>query len=108
MRDIQRSCQQIKERIDSGEEFVLLDVREHPERAFCSIDPGVHMPMGEVPVRMAELDREKDIVVFCHHGMRSFQVAAFLKANGFTNVYNLDGGIDQWSLTVDPTVPRYN
>ncbi|MDH5526205.1 MAG: rhodanese-like domain-containing protein [Nitrospirota bacterium] len=108
MREIQRSCQQIKERIDQGDEFLLLDVREVPERAFCNIDGSLHIPMNQVPARMAELDRDKDIVVFCHHGVRSFQVAAYLKANGFENVYNLDGGIDQWSLTVDPQVPRYN
>ncbi|MDH4228547.1 MAG: rhodanese-like domain-containing protein [Nitrospirota bacterium] len=106
--DIQRSCQQIKQRLESGDALFLLDVREPPERAFNSIDGSVHIPMGEIPHRLRELDPDKEIVVYCHHGVRSFQVAAYLKANGFGQVYNLAGGIDAWSVSVDPAIPRYN
>lgn len=105
--NIQWTCQEVKQRLDNGDKMVLLDVRETPERSFCAIDGSLHIPMAEVPVRLAELNADEPIVVVCHHGVRSFQVAHYLKANGFENVYNLAGGIDQWSLTVDPTVPRY-
>lgn len=104
---IQRTCQEVKKILDEGDEMVLLDVREVPERSFCAIDGSVHIPMGDVPTRLSELNPDAPIVVLCHHGVRSFQVAHYLKANGFEEVYNLAGGIDQWSLTVDPAVPRY-
>jgi rhodanese-related sulfurtransferase len=105
--DINRTCHDVKGRLDRGEDLVLLDVREPDEYAFCAIGGSVHIPLREVPGRMGELDREREIVVVCHHGIRSFQAAAFLRARGFDNVYNLAGGIDAWSVTVDPAVPRY-
>lgn len=108
MMNINIDCEHIKSRLDQGEELLLLDVREPVERNFCTIDGSVHIPMAEVPRRLDELDRECDIVVFCHHGARSFQVAAYLKTRGFDRVYNLSGGIDAWSLRVDPSVPRYS
>jgi len=63
--------------------------------------------MGEIPARLHELDPDADIVVYCHHGVRSANVAAFLAHRDFTSVANLTGGIDRWSLTVDPSLPRY-
>ncbi|MBI5136484.1 MAG: sulfurtransferase [Nitrospirae bacterium] len=104
---INRSCEEIKARLDSGDELFLLDVREPSERAFCAIGGSAHIPMGEIPARLAELDRDREIVVYCHHGVRSFQVAAFLVGRGFGRVVNLAGGIDAWSLSIDPSVPRY-
>jgi rhodanese-related sulfurtransferase len=105
--DVNRSAPEIKARLDLGEELLLLDVREPDEVAFCAIPGSVHIPLGQVPGRLHELDPEREIVVVCHHGARSFQACMFLRARGFGNVYNLDGGIDAWSLSVDPTVPRY-
>jgi len=101
------SCEEIKQRLDDGDDVMLLDVREVSEHQFCRIDGSVHIPMNEIPGRMSELDPDKEIVVVCHHGARSFQVASYLKVNGFDNVINLAGGIDAWSLSVDPDVPRY-
>jgi rhodanese-related sulfurtransferase len=63
--------------------------------------------MGEIPARMGELPRETAIVCMCHHGARSERVAQFLAANGYDNAVNLTGGIDAWSQTIDPNVPRY-
>ena len=63
--------------------------------------------MGEIPTRLIELDPEADLVVVCHHGMRSAQVAQYLARSGFERVSNLSGGIDEWSATVDPATPRY-
>ena len=93
---------------DAGREKpLLLDVREPWEFEKARIAGAQLMPMGEVPARFEELDRGQDVVAICHHGGRSMQVALFLERNGFANVHNLSGGMDAWSTTVDPSVPRY-
>jgi rhodanese-related sulfurtransferase len=88
-------------------DVLLLDVREDEERAVASIEPSLHIPMSTVPDRLAELPRDRRIVVFCHHGGRSYEVAGYLETEGFHEVTNLTGGIDEWSRVVDPKVPRY-
>ena len=92
---------------DEGVELTLLDVREDEELAHCAIDGALHIPMQEVPIRISDLPRNQPLVVMCHHGSRSDQVAQFLRGNGFTNVHNLAGGIDAWALMVDPKMCRY-
>ena len=67
----------------------------------------LHIPMGEIPGRLDEIDPARPILCICHHGMRSAQVGAFLARQGFESVYNLAGGIDAWSQMVDANVPRY-
>jgi rhodanese-related sulfurtransferase len=86
---------------------LLLDVRERAELEKAAIAGAAHIPMGEVPARLEELDPEQDIVAFCHFGGRSQQVAMFLEKHGFARVHNLVGGVDAWSRTVDPAVPLY-
>jgi rhodanese-related sulfurtransferase len=86
---------------------LLLDVRETWEVQTCAIAGSRHVPMGEVPGRADELDASADIVVICHHGGRSMQVAMFLEKNGFAKVHNLAGGVDSWARTVDPSMPVY-
>jgi sulfur-carrier protein adenylyltransferase/sulfurtransferase len=86
---------------------LLLDVREPFERELAVIEPSVHIPMGEVSQRLDELPRDRPIVVYCHGGGRSAMIAAYLESEGYRSVANLSGGIDAWSLTVDPKVPRY-
>lgn len=90
---------------------VLLDVREDWEVATAALQlPGVetlHLPMALVPRALERLKALPSVVVFCHHGVRSAQVVAFLLNRGFDRVYNLDGGIDAWSTQVDPSLPRY-
>ena len=90
---------------------VLLDVREPWEvQTACVSEDGFKLltiPMRDVPARLAELDPEQPVACLCHHGIRSQQVANFLVQNGFTEVANLQGGIDAWSNEVDPSVPRY-
>jgi rhodanese-related sulfurtransferase len=85
----------------------LLDVREDDEREAARIEPSVHIPMSQVPARLAEIPKDKRVVVYCHMGGRSSMVASFLESRGFPEVANLTGGIDEWSATVDPNVPRY-
>ena len=90
---------------------VLLDVREPWEVQLARIDlPGatsLHMPMQQIPARLAELEPAQPVVCICHHGARSAQVVAFLQRQGHAQVYNLAGGVDAWSTQVDSAVPRY-
>ena len=92
---------------DEGVELTLLDVREDEELALCAIDGALHIPMQEVRRRIPDLPRNQPLVVMCHHGGRSDQVAQFLRGHSFTNVHNLAGGIDSWALMVDPKMCRY-
>jgi rhodanese-related sulfurtransferase len=86
---------------------LLLDVREPWELQACSIAGALHVPMGEIPARAGEIDPQGDVVVICHHGGRSMQVAMFLEKNGFPKVHNLAGGVDAWAKSVDPAMPVY-
>lgn len=98
---------ELKSRLDAHEPVVLLDVREPEELVLASLPDVIHIPMGDIPARFQELDPEQEIVVLCHHGMRSASVVQFLAQRDFPRVLNLAGGIDAWSLEVDPRVPRY-
>jgi len=82
-------------------------VREQWEWDTARIEGAKHIPMREVPARISELERDKDVVAICHHGGRSLQVAMFLEKNGFARVHNLQGGVDAWSRVVDPAVHLY-
>jgi rhodanese-related sulfurtransferase len=91
---------------------LLLDCRRPEEFAVARIDGAVPVPMNEIDARVDELEdehgsRERPIIVHCHHGVRSMRVAAHLRALGFPNVHSMFGGIDLWSVDIDPKVPRY-
>mgnify|MGYP006168427469 FL=1 len=86
---------------------LLLDVREPWELEICRIEGSVAMPMGSVPARFPELDRERETVVICHHGGRSAQVCMFLERQGFSSVINLAGGVAGWAAQVDPRMAQY-
>ncbi len=88
-------------------DVVVLDVREPHELAVAALDGVLHIPMAQIPQRLAELPRDREIVVLCHSGVRSERVTAFLRASGFERAVNLAGGIDAWSREIDPAVPRY-
>jgi len=92
---------------EGAEAPLLLDVRENWEFATCQIPGAVQIPMALVPIRISELDDDREIVCICHHGARSMQVAAFLERNGFTDVTNLTGGIHAWAVQVDGAMPTY-
>ena len=92
---------------DDNKDCVLLDVREDGEVAYANIDGHTHIAMNLIPLRHNELPDDKPIVVYCHHGMRSMQVALFLEHAGFSDIYNLSGGIEAWSVQIDPSVARY-
>ena len=101
------SVTDLSRRIAGPDAPVVLDVREPQEIAIARFPGAVEIPMQSVPSRMAELDRNAEIFVLCHHGMRSAHVADYLAEQGFTRVGNVTGGIDAWALMVDPSVPRY-
>jgi rhodanese-related sulfurtransferase len=92
---------------DDADNTVLLDVREPQELAIAKVAGAVHIPMGEIPARLAEIDTTKTIICMCHGGMRSAQVADFLTAQGYENAVNLTGGINAWSQLVDSGIPTY-
>jgi len=98
---------ELKRRLDRGDIPAILDVREPEEVAIAAFPKARHIPMGDIPSRLTELDPDAEWVIVCHHGMRSANVAMYLSRMGFEHVANLTGGIDAWSLTVDPSVPRY-
>jgi rhodanese-related sulfurtransferase len=101
------SVQELKQRVDAGNVPFLLDVREPYEYSLAKLDGSVLIPLGTLPQSLEKLDRDVEIVAYCHHGMRSADAVGFLLQQGFTNVKNLVGGIDAWSVQVDPSVPRY-
>lgn len=90
---------------------VLLDVREPNELRVASVKADgfelVAIPMGVIPPRLNELNPDQPVACLCHHGARSMQVAAFLKARGFDHVANIAGGINAWSTELDPSIARY-
>jgi monothiol glutaredoxin len=90
----------------SGAAIELVDVRTHDERAIAAID-GSRLLDQAYHDALLQRDRDMPIVFMCHHGIRSRQAAEYFSRQGFTNLYNLSGGIDAWSALVDPTVPRY-
>ncbi len=108
MLDYEITPDQLALEIAAGKELVLLDVREPEEYAFTRIEGSVLMPMGDVPGRANhELDPDAHIVTICHHGVRSMNVAVWLRNQGFEQTQSLRGGIDAWSLHIDGSVPRY-
>jgi adenylyltransferase/sulfurtransferase len=98
---------ELKERLDRGDAFQLVDVREPNEFQINQIPGAQLIPLGEVPRRYAELDPDQDVVVFCKMGGRSAKAADYLRTVGFKNVQNLKGGILEWIDKVDPSLPRY-
>jgi len=102
-------CEELRRWLDDASRSppVLLDVRESWEYRYCHIDGSQWMPMGEVPQRCRALDPTAEIVLICHHGIRSYQVGILLAHNGFTRIYNLRGGVEAWARQVDPAMPRY-
>ena len=91
----------------SGEAMTVLDVRNPPEIDVCAFDGSTNIPMHEIPANVEILPTEGKLIVVCHHGARSLQVAAWLRHNGHGNAISLRGGVDAWSREIDPSMPRY-
>src|SRR5437660_4579170 len=101
------SVHELKQKTDAHEPFDLIDVREPFEYEIARIDGAKLIPLGEISERADELQREQPIIIHCHSGQRSAQAVRLLQRRGFSNVYNLEGGIDAWSDQIDPSVPKY-
>jgi rhodanese-related sulfurtransferase len=84
-----------------------LDVREPDEVATCHVAGSTHIPMRQVPEHLAELPRDRQILVQCHHGRRSMMVTQYLRGQGYERVTNIAGGIDAWAEQIDPSLARY-
>ena len=104
----QMTVHELKERLAQPDDKpVLLDVREGWEINICALPAAVHIPMGQIPARIGELSHEQEMVVVCHHGVRSLSVAHFLESRGFSKLYNLQGGVDAWAREIDPAMHTY-
>ena len=97
----------LKARLDAGDVPVLVDVRRPDEFEFCRLPGSVLIPLDQLAGSVDELDPSQEIVLICHHGVRSLDAAFFLRQSGFTRARSLAGGLDHWSLAIDRAVPRY-
>jgi rhodanese-related sulfurtransferase len=109
MLDFEITPAELAARLSAGkpEDLLLLDVREPWEFATARIEGSLLAPMGDIPARLQEFDPEAHIVTICHAGVRSMNVAVWLRNQGLEKVQSLRGGIDAWSREIDPAVPRY-
>jgi len=99
---------EVKAKLDAGEPLRLIDVREPEEFAICRIAGAALLPMRSIPQHLNDLDNDgPELIVFCHHGVRSLSVVDWLRRQGVDNCRSMAGGIDAWSLQIDPGVPRY-
>jgi rhodanese-related sulfurtransferase len=94
---------------EAGKSISLVDCREPSEFQLARIPQAILMPMSQWPPDEDALEslRDKHIVVYCHHGVRSLRVAEWFQWNGFRDVHSMAGGIEQWAIEIDPTIPRY-
>ncbi|OCG28095.1 sulfurtransferase [Gilliamella sp. wkB108] len=100
---------ELAQKLHQHEQLFLLDVREPNEVAICAIAGATHIPMNLIPLYLDQIPDEVTIVIYCHHGNRSLNVANYLVENGFDSddIYNLTGGIDAWASTVDKQMAKY-
>jgi len=98
---------ELYKKIQNGEDWCILDVREPEELLICQLPHALHIPMQSIPQHLNELPRNKPIAIMCHLGYRSQTTLYYLMQTGFDNVYNLDGGMEHWALSVDTSLPRY-
>ncbi|HWY45655.1 MAG TPA: rhodanese-like domain-containing protein [Candidatus Sulfotelmatobacter sp.] len=107
MNELEITPAELKKRLDAGEKLLLIDVREPWEHEICRIEGAKLIPMNTIPANLQSLDVEEAVICYCHHGMRSLDVAVWLQRQGVESAKSLAGGIDKWSAEIDPKVPRY-
>ncbi len=101
------SVQELKRRLDAGDKLQLIDVREPWEVAIAHIPGSTHIPLGQLPARLGELQADSDIIVMCKSGGRSRRAAELLLARGYARAANLTGGIEAWADEIEPDLPTY-
>lgn len=103
----EKTVLELKAMLDAQEDFQLIDVREEHEFEICNLK-GELIPMGDVPDNVAKISKDKPVVIHCRSGARSGNVCNYLEQNfGYTNLYNLKGGILAWADQIDPSMPKY-
>jgi adenylyltransferase/sulfurtransferase len=107
MDDLEITPADVKARLDRGEKVHLVDVREPWEYDLCRIEGAKHVPLGSLATSLQTLPDVDEVICYCHHGMRSLDAATWLRFQGIERAKSLAGGIERWSLDVDPNVPRY-
>jgi rhodanese-related sulfurtransferase len=110
MEPLELTPQEVDRRLKSGEVIAIIDVREPEEYNLARLESGQLMPMGTIPQELQKLESLADdqpLAIICHHGVRSLNVAVWLRGRGIENCFSVAGGIDRWSREVDPSVPRY-
>ena len=101
------NVQALKNKLDNKEDFILVDVREKQELDVCKIKDAIHIPMGVISARLNKINFDKPVIVMCKSGGRSAQVCQFLNEQGYSNIYNLNGGIIRWALEIDTNMKMY-
>ena len=107
MDDIQIAPQELKQKLDQSTEIVLIDVREPWETQLGVIAGAKLIPLNSIPVNMEIFANAEEVIIYCHHGMRSLNAATWLRSQGVDGARSLTGGIERWSTEIDPKVPRY-
>jgi rhodanese-related sulfurtransferase len=105
--NIEITPREVKDMMDRGEKFLFVDVREKWEFDTSRIQGAVLVPMREIPANLVKFEEADQIVLFCHHGIRSLDAAAWLRSQDLVGAKSMAGGIDRWSTEIDPSVPRY-
>ena len=105
--ELEITPREVKAKLERGEKFAFVDVRERWEYDTTHIEGTTLIPLRTIPANLAELQAAGEIILFCHHGMRSLDVAYWLREQGVQGARSMSGGIDRWSAEIDPQVPRY-
>ncbi len=107
MENLEIAPQDVKRRLAGGETLLLVDVREPWEHQTAHIEGARLIPLREIPAHLDEFQDASEVVLFCHHGMRSLDAAAWLRSQGAAGAVSMSGGIDRWAVEIDFAVPRY-
>ena len=101
------SVQELKAKLDAKDDFVLIDIREPHELEISKLDEAMHIPMRDMPDEMEDMDTDREYVILCRTGSRSYRMVQYMMEEGFTNVYSLLGGINDWASKIDPSMQQY-
>jgi adenylyltransferase/sulfurtransferase len=107
LNDIQIEPKELKMKLDQGAKLVVVDVREPWEHQICNIAGAKLVPLNTLPASLAELAQAEEVVVYCHHGIRSLNAAAWLRSQGVEGARSLTGGIERWATEIDPRLAKY-
>ena len=105
--DLQIEPSELKRRLNTGEQLILVDVREPWEQEICRIDGARLVPLSDLPANLALFEQAATVVLYCHRGIRSLDAAVWLRGQGIEGARSLAGGIERWAVEIDPRVPRY-